>query len=72
MGRKTSLWTVQATNQQNLTQKIWTWLKKANLKRENDSLLKAAQNNAIRTNYVKLRRGKTQKIANVHYVVIEM
>ena len=29
--------------------KIWTWLKKGNLKRETESLIIAAQNNAIRT-----------------------
>ena len=37
------------------------WLKKGNLKRETESLLIAADNNAIRCN----------KTANVGYVVIE-
>ena len=32
---------------------IWIWLRKGNLKRKTESLLIAAQNNAIRTNYVK-------------------
>ena len=32
--------------------KTWTWLRKGNLKRETESLLMAAQNNAIRTNHV--------------------
>ena len=32
--------------------KTWTWLRRGNLKIETESLLKAAQNNAIRTNYI--------------------
>ena len=39
----------------------WTWLRKGNLKRETESLLIAAQNNAIRTNYIKERIHKTQQ-----------
>ena len=38
-----------------------SWLKKGNLKRETKSLLRAAQNNAIRTNYIKSRIDKTQQ-----------
>ena len=41
--------------------KIWTWLRKGNFKRETESLLKAAQNSAIRTNHIKIR---PNKIAN--------
>ena len=41
-------------------QKTWTWLRKGNLKRETESLLIAAQDNAIRTNYIKARIDKTQ------------
>ena len=41
--------------------KTWTWLRKGNFKRETESLLKAAQNNAIRTNYIKARIDKTQQ-----------
>ena len=48
-----------------------TWLRKGNLKKETESLLITAQNNAIRTNYMKVKIIKTQKIANVGYVVIE-
>ena len=40
-------------------QKTWTWLRKGNLKRE--SLLIAAQDNAIRTNHIKARIDKTQQ-----------
>ena len=36
-------------------EKTWTWLRKGNFKRENEPLLTAAQNNAIRTNYVKAK-----------------
>ena len=41
-------------------QKTWTWLRKGNLKRETESLLIAAQDNAIRTNNIKARIDKTQ------------
>ena len=42
-------------------QKIWTWLRKGNFKRETESLLIAAQDNAIRTNHIKPRIDKTQQ-----------
>ena len=42
-------------------QKIWTWRRKGNLKRETESLLIAAQDNAIRTNHIKARIDKTQQ-----------
>ena len=42
-------------------QKTWTWLRKGNLKRETESLLIAAQGNAIRTNLIKARNDKTQQ-----------
>ena len=35
--------------------KTWTWLRKGNLEKETESLLIAAQNNAIRTNHIKAR-----------------
>ena len=41
--------------------KTWTWLRKGNFKRETESLLIAAQDNAIRTNYIKARIDKTQQ-----------
>ena len=41
--------------------KTWTWLRKWNLKREKESLLIAAQNNAVRTNHIKDRIDKTQQ-----------
>ena len=41
--------------------KTWTWLRKENFKRETESLLIAAQNNAIRTNHIKARIDKTQQ-----------
>ena len=42
-------------------QKTWTWLRKGIFKRETESLLIAAQDNAIRTNHIKARRDKTQQ-----------
>ena len=42
-------------------EKTWTWLTKVNLKIESESLLIVAQNNAIRTNYGKLKIDSTQK-----------
>ena len=36
-------------------EKNWTWLKKENLKRETKAFPMAAQNNAIKTNYVKAK-----------------
>ena len=44
-----------------LREKTWTWLRKGNFKRETESLLIAAQNNAIRTNHIKARIGLTQQ-----------
>ena len=41
--------------------KTWIWLRKGNLKRETESLLVAAQINAIRTNHIKARIHKTQQ-----------
>ena len=52
--------------------KTWTWLRNGNFKRETDSLLMAAQNSAIRTNHIKARIDKTQKIASADYAVTEM
>ena len=34
-------------------EKTWSWLRKGNIKREIESLLTAAQNNPLRTNYIK-------------------
>ena len=42
-------------------QKTGTWLRKGNFKRETESLLIAAQDNAIRTNHIKARIDKTQQ-----------
>ena len=41
--------------------KTWTWLRKGNFKRETESLQRAAQDNAIRTNHIKGRIHKTQQ-----------
>ena len=42
-------------------QKTWTWLRKGNIERETESLLIAAQDNAIKTNPAKARIDKTQQ-----------
>ena len=42
-------------------EKTWTWLRKGNLMRVTESLLIAAQNNAIETNHIKVRIDKTQQ-----------
>ena len=39
----------------------WTWLRKENLKRKTESLLIAAQNNAIGTNYIKAKIDNSQQ-----------
>ena len=41
--------------------KIWTWLRKGNFKRETESLQMAAQDSALRTNHIKARINKTQQ-----------
>ena len=39
----------------------WTWLRKGNFKRETESLQRAAQDNAERTNHIKVRIDKSQQ-----------
>ena len=58
MGRKTTVRTFQVPNKQNLTWEDLAMAKKG--KSFWESLLIAAQNNAIRTNYVKARKDKMQ------------
>ena len=41
--------------------KTWTWLRKENFKRETESLLITAQNNAVRTNHINARIDKMQQ-----------
>ena len=67
---KTTVLTFQATNKRNLTRENLDMIKES-LKRETEPLLIADQNNAIRTNYIKARIDKIQKIVDVDYVVIE-
>ena len=42
-------------------EKMWTWLRKRNLKTKTEFLLIAEQNTAIRTNHIKARIDKTQQ-----------
>ena len=43
--------------------KTWTWLRKGNFKRKTESLLIAAQDNAVRPSHIKARIDKTQQIS---------
>ena len=43
------------------TEKTWTWLRKGKFKKETESILITAQNNAIRTNYIKIKIEHTQQ-----------
>ena len=42
-------------------EKTWTELRKRNFKREIESILMTAENNALRTSYIKAKINKTQK-----------
>ena len=44
--------------------KTWKWLRKGNLKRETESLLITAQNNAIRTIHIQVSIDKTPQNCN--------
>ena len=46
-------------------EKTCSLLRKGNLKRETESLLLAAQNNTIRTNHIKARIDKTQRMQQI-------
>ena len=46
--------------------KTWTWLRKGNLKREIESLLIAAQSNATRTNYIKVKIDNLQQNSKLY------
>ena len=61
MGDKTTLWPLKHLINNISHQKTWTWLRKGNPKRGTESLLIAAQDNAITTNHIKTRIDKTQK-----------
>ena len=58
--QKTKMRTFQATNEIS-HEKTWTWLIRGSLRRETEFPTIAAQNNAIRTNYIKARIDKTQQ-----------
>ena len=44
-----------------ILEKIWAWLRKEHLKKETESLLISAQNNALRTNCIKAKIDDTQR-----------
>ena len=54
MGEKRSIGVVSQ-------EKTWMWLRKGNLNRETESLLRAAQNNTVRINYIKARIDKMEQ-----------
>ena len=60
MKRKTTVWTFQAINKQNLTRENLDMIE-GSLKRETESLLIAAHNNVIRINDGKAKIDKTQR-----------
>ena len=70
-GQEKTVWAFLATNMTRdiSHEKTWTWLRKGNLKRETESLLIAAKNNTIKTNYIKARIDKTKLI--IGYEVTE-
>ena len=62
MERKTTSSSYFQRQTKNIAQEmIWTWIRRRNLKRENESLLLAAQNNSIRTNNFKAKIDSTQE-----------
>ena len=63
MGRKTAGWILQMTNNWNFTEANLDMAKKE--KPETESLLIVAQNNTIRTNYMKVRIDKSKSASIV-------
>ena len=62
MGSKTTVWIFHVINKQNITwETVDMAKKKVHLKRGTESFLKAVQNNALRTNYVKVKRDKKKQ-----------
>ena len=62
MGRKTTVWLFLAKKKVKIAhEKTGIRLRKENLMRENESLLIAAQNNAIKTNYIKAKIDNKQQ-----------
>ena len=55
------MWTFQAQTSDISHEKIWTWLKKRNLKKKAESFLTVAQNNTMMMNDVKARIDKMQQ-----------
>ena len=60
-GKKTNAWTFQVTNKRNLMRKNLDITKRGKFKKETEYLFLAAQNNAIKTNYVKTKMDKTHQ-----------
>ena len=61
-GKKNNSMDISSNKQAKISpEKIWTWVRKGKLKRETESFLIAAQNNAKRTNYIKAKVEKLQQ-----------
>ena len=61
-GKKTTLCAFKRLISNISHEKTWTWLRKGNHKRETESLLIVAQNNAIRSNHIKARIDDATKL----------
>ena len=61
MGGKQLHWHLKRQTSEISREKTWIWPWKVNLKKETEYLLIAAQNNSLRTNYVKAKIDKTQQ-----------
>ena len=62
MERKGTTWSIllrETEDQSN--EETWNWLKKGSLKRETEALITAAQDQVIRTNYIKANIDKFQR-----------
>ena len=81
MGSKTNVWRFQATNWQDCIRECLVMTTKRKPKREIESLLISAQNNAKKTNYIKAKINNVQQNSNcrlcgdkdktVHHMIIE-
>ena len=58
---QTTEWILQAIKWRLSREKTREWLRKGNLKRVTESLITAAQNKTIRTNYIKGKIDNTQQ-----------
>ena len=72
MRKKTTLVNIQWQTKEIIRKIIRKWLRRGNLKKENEPLLIVAHNYAIRTSFVKVITNNTRRIASVGYMVTKM